>query len=52
MQAQVLSLLKKLCRERNTGVMLITHDMGVIAETTDRIAVFYAVKVVEIGKTR
>lgn len=51
-QAQVLSLLKKLCRERNTGVMLITHDMGVIAETTDRIAVFYAGKVVEIGKTR
>ena len=51
-QAQVLNLLKKLCRERNTGVMLITHDMGVIAETTDRVAVLYAGRVVEIGETK
>jgi len=51
-QAQVLGLLRQLCRERNTGVMLITHDMGVIAETTDRVAVLYAGRVVEIGSTR
>jgi len=51
-QAQVLTLLKRLCRERNTGVMLITHDMGVIAETTDRVVVLYAGRVAEIGDTR
>ena len=51
-QAQVLTLLKRLCRERNTGVMLITHDMGVIAEVTDRVVVLYAGRVSEIGKTR
>ena len=51
-QAQVLMLLKHLCRERNTGVMLITHDMGVIAETTDRVVVLYAGRVAEIGNTR
>ena len=50
-QAQVLALLQKLCRERNTGVMLITHDMGVIAETTDRVAVMYAGRIVEVGRT-
>ena len=50
-QAQVLELLKKLCRERNASVMLITHDMGVIAETTDRVAVLYAGRLVEIGNT-
>lgn len=50
-QAQVLMLLKRLCRERNTGVMLITHDMGVIAETTDRVVVLYAGRVAEIGNT-
>ncbi len=51
-QAQVLMLLKRLCKERNTGVMLITHDMGVIAETTDRVVVLYAGRVAEIGDTR
>ena len=51
-QAQILALLRKLCNERHTGVMLITHDMGVIAETTDRVAVMYAGRVVEIGRTR
>ncbi len=50
-QAQVLGLLKNLCRERGTGVMLITHDMGVIAETTDRVAVLYAGRVAEVGPT-
>lgn len=51
-QAQVLTLLRGLCVKRNTGVMLITHDMGVIAETTDRVAVLYAGRLVEIGPTR
>lgn len=51
-QAQVLGVLKAVCRERNASVMLITHDMGVIAETTDRVAVMYAGRLVEIGPTR
>ena len=38
-QAQIIDLLKKLCKENGTAVMLITHDMGVIAETADRVAV-------------
>ena len=50
-QAQVLELLKKLCREHGTSVILITHDMGVIAETTDRVAVLYAGRLAEIGNT-
>ena len=41
-QAQIIQLLKRLCREHGTAVMLITHDMGVIAETADRVAVMYA----------
>ena len=48
-QAQIISLLKKLCRENGTAVMLVTHDMGVIAETADRVAVMYAGRVAEIG---
>ena len=48
-QAQIILLLKKLCREHATAVMLITHDMGVIAETADRVAVMYAGRIVEIG---
>jgi len=48
-QAQIILLLKKLCREHSTAVMLITHDMGVIAETADRVAVMYAGRIVEIG---
>ena len=48
-QAQIIELLKKLCREQGVAVMLITHDMGVIAETADRVAVMYAGRVVEIG---
>ncbi|HCL94421.1 MAG TPA: dipeptide/oligopeptide/nickel ABC transporter ATP-binding protein [Gammaproteobacteria bacterium] len=51
-QAQVLDLLKRLCRERGASVMLITHDMGVIAETTDRVAVLYAGRLAEIGPTQ
>ncbi|MDR4125631.1 ABC transporter ATP-binding protein [Yanghanlia caeni] len=48
-QAQIIDLLKGLCRDRGAAVMLITHDMGVIAETADRVAVMYAGRVVEIG---
>lgn len=48
-QAQITALLKRLCRDHGTGIMLITHDMGVIAETADRVAVLYAGRVVEIG---
>jgi peptide/nickel transport system ATP-binding protein len=48
-QAQVIDLFRRMCRERGTAVMLITHDMGVIAETADRIAVMYAGRMVEIG---
>ena len=51
-QAQIISLLKRLCREHGTAVMLVTHDMGVIAETADRVAVMYAGRVVEIGPVR
>ena len=51
-QAQVLDLLKRVCKDRGASVMLITHDMGVISETTDRVAVLYQGKLVEIGKTR
>jgi peptide/nickel transport system ATP-binding protein len=48
-QAQIITLLKKLCREHGTAVMLVTHDMGVIAETADRVAVMYAGRLAEIG---
>jgi peptide/nickel transport system ATP-binding protein len=51
-QAQIITLLKRMCRERGTAVMLITHDMGVIAETADRVAVMYAGRIVEIGAVR
>ncbi len=48
-QAQIIQLLKKLCKDRGAAIMLITHDMGVIAETCDRVAVMYAGRVAEIG---
>ncbi|WP_251569869.1 ABC transporter ATP-binding protein [Parasutterella muris] len=48
-QAQIIELLKKLCVGNGTAVMLVTHDMGVIAETADRVAVMYAGTLVEIG---
>ncbi len=51
-QAQVLELIKDLARERQVGVILITHDMGVIAETTDVVTVMYGGKVVESGSTK
>jgi peptide/nickel transport system ATP-binding protein len=51
-QAQIIQLLKRLAREHRTAVMLITHDMGVIAETADRVAVMYAGRIAEIGPVR
>jgi peptide/nickel transport system ATP-binding protein len=51
-QAQIIALLKHLAKARGTAVMLITHDMGVIAETADRVAVMYAGRIVEIGSVR
>ena len=48
-QAQIISLLKRICKEHGAAVMLITHDMGVIAETCDRVAVLYAGRIAEIG---
>jgi peptide/nickel transport system ATP-binding protein len=51
-QAQVIALLKQLCRDRGMAVMLVTHDMGVIAEACDRVAVMYAGRIVEIGPVR
>ena len=48
-QAQIITLLKNICNERGAAVMLITHDMGVIAETCDRVAVMYAGRIVETG---
>ena len=48
-QAQIITLLKRLARDHGTAVMLVTHDMGVIAETADRVAVMYAGRIVEIG---
>ncbi len=51
-QAQIIELIKRLCREQGTAVMLITHDMGVIAETADRVVVMYAGRVAEIGPVR
>ncbi|MCD8339745.1 MAG: ABC transporter ATP-binding protein [Burkholderiales bacterium] len=51
-QAQIIDLLKTLCRERGTSIMLISHDMGVIAEVADRIAIMYAGRVAEIGNVR
>jgi len=48
-QAQIIQVLKGLCRDHDTAVMLVTHDMGVIAETADRVAVMYAGRIVEVG---
>ncbi|MBV1902410.1 MAG: ABC transporter ATP-binding protein, partial [Marinosulfonomonas sp.] len=51
-QAQILDLIKDLAREQQVGVILITHDMGVIADTTDRVTVMYRGQVVETGATK
>lgn len=49
-QAQIIGLIKRLCKERGMAVMLVTHDMGVIAETADRVAVLYAGRIAESGE--
>ena len=51
-QAQIIALLRRLARDKGAAVMLITHDMGVIAETCDRVAVMYAGRIVEMGPVR
>jgi peptide/nickel transport system ATP-binding protein len=51
-QAQIIALLKRVAREHGAAIMLITHDMGVIAETAQRVAVMYAGRLVEIGPVR
>jgi peptide/nickel transport system ATP-binding protein len=51
-QAQIVALLRRLCQYHGTAVMLITHDMGVIAETAHRVAVMYAGRIIEIGAVR
>lgn len=51
-QAQIINLLKRLTETRGVAVMLVTHDMGVIAETADRVAVIYAGRLAEIGAVR
>ena len=49
-QAQILELLRRLSRDHGTSVILVTHDMGVVAETADRVAVLYAGRMVEVGR--
>jgi peptide/nickel transport system ATP-binding protein len=51
-QAQIIALLRSVTQAHGAAVMLITHDMGVIAETCDRVAVMYAGRIVEIGPVR
>lgn len=51
-QAQILDLMKKLNEEKETAILLITHDLGVVAEICDRVVVMYAGQVVEEGTTR
>ncbi len=48
-QAQILRLLKKIRKERNMSIILVTHDLGVVAETCDRVAVMYGGRVMEYG---
>ncbi|WP_257285266.1 ABC transporter ATP-binding protein [Endozoicomonas sp. SESOKO1] len=50
-QNQILELIRKLCKERDAGCLLVTHDMGVIANVTDRVAVMYMGDLVELGST-
>ncbi|WLD58029.1 ABC transporter ATP-binding protein [Salinispirillum sp. LH 10-3-1] len=51
-QAQIIDVLKRMCKDHGAAVMLVTHDMGVIAEACDRVAVMYAGRVAEIGPVR
>ena len=49
-QAQIMDLMKELQAQMKSGIMLITHDLGVVAEMADRVAVMYAGEVVEIAE--
>src|SRR6266536_3040343 len=51
-QAQIIALMKRLAQRHRAAILLITHDMGVIAEAADRVAVMYAGRIVEIGPVR
>lgn len=51
-QAQIIEVLKEQCTQRGASIMLITHDMGVIAEAADRVAVMYAGRIAEIGPVK
>ena len=51
-QAQIIDVLKEQCTQHGASVILITHDMGVIAETADRVAVMYSGRIAEIGPVR
>ncbi|MFC7705057.1 ABC transporter ATP-binding protein [Plastorhodobacter daqingensis] len=48
-QAQIIDVMKEICADRGAAIMLVTHDMGVIAETADRVAVMYAGRLAELG---
>ena len=50
LQAQILALLRRLCREQGTAIMLISHDLGVISELSERVVVLYAGRVAEAGE--
>ncbi len=50
-QSQILDLIRTLCKEREVGCVFVTHDMGVIANVTDRVAVMYMGELVELGTT-
>ncbi len=50
-QAEIMDLLLELCNTQDMGLMLITHDLGVVAEVTERVMVMYAGKVIEVAKT-
>lgn len=51
MQAQIIDLLKSLQRKLDTSIIFITHDLGVVANVADRVAVMYAGKIIEIGRS-
>jgi peptide/nickel transport system ATP-binding protein len=51
-QAEIMDLLQELCESENMGLILITHDLAVVSQVTQRIAVMYAGKIVELGSTR
>lgn len=50
-QAEIMDLLLELCKNDNMGLILITHDLGVVSQVTQKVAVMYAGSIVELGKT-